>query len=136
MNTYVVIDTNVLVSALLSKHHDSSTVRVLEFVFLGNVIPLFDSEILSEYEDVLHRKKFKLPESLIRKIIDEIVRVGEPADRILSDEKFVDPKDIVFYEVALSKENSFLVTGNLRHFPRTPMVVSPAQLLEIIETQR
>lgn len=136
MNTYVVIDTNVLVSALLSKHPDSSTVRVLELVFLGNVIPLFDSEILSEYEDVLHRKKFKLPESLIRKIIDEIVRVGEPADRILSDEKFVDPKDIVFYEVALSKENSFLVTGNLRHFPRTPMVVSPAQLLEIIETQR
>lgn len=95
--------------------------------------PLFNPEILSEYEDVLHRKKFKLPESLIRKIIDEIVRVGEPADRILSDEKFVDPKDIVFYEVALSKENSFLVTGNLRHFPRTPMVVSPAQLLEIIE---
>lgn len=136
MNTYVVIDTNVLVSALLSKHPDSSTVRVLELVFLGNVIPLFDSEILSEYEDVLHRKKFKLPESLIRKIIDEIVRVGEPADRILSDGKFVDPKDIVFYEVALSKENSFLVTGNLRHFPRTPMVVSPAQLLEIIETQR
>lgn len=136
MNTYVVIDTNVLVSALLSKHPDSSTVRVLELVFLGNVIPLFDSEILSEYEDVLHRKKFKLPESLIRKIIDEIVRVGEPADRILSDEKFVDPKDIVFYEVALSKENSFLVTGNLRHFPRTPMVVSRAQLLEIIETQR
>lgn len=136
MNTYVVIDTNVLVSALLSKHPDSSTVRVLELVFLGNVMPLFDSEILSEYEDVLHREKFKLPESLIRKIIDEIVRVGEPADRILSDEKFVDPKDIVFYEVALSKENSFLVTGNLRHFPRTPMVVSPTQLLEIIETQR
>lgn len=136
MNTYVVIDTNVLVSALLSKHPDFSTVRVLELVFLCNVIPLFDSEILSEYEDVLHREKFKLPESLIRKIIEEIVRVGEPADRILSDEKLVDPKDIVFYEVALSKENSFLVTGNLRHFPRTPMVVSPAQLLEIIETQR
>lgn len=53
--------------------------------------------------------------------------------RTSSEEKFLDPKDIVFYEVALSKEGSFLVTGNTKHFPKTPIVVTPAELLEIIK---
>lgn len=46
---------------------------------------------------------------------------------------FPDPKDIVFYEVALSKEGSFLVTGNTKHFPKEPIVVTPAEMLEIIK---
>ena len=48
---------------------------------------------------------------------------------------FPDPKDIVFYEVALSKEDSYLVTGNTKHFPKNPIVVTPAELLTIIERQ-
>ena len=50
----------------------------------------------------------------------------------VTDGVFPDPKDLVFYEVALSKEESFLVTGNLKHFPKKPFVVSPAEMMEII----
>lgn len=50
----------------------------------------------------------------------------------VTDEVFPDPKDIVFYEVAMSAEDSFLVTGNLKHFPKKPFVVSPAEMMEII----
>ena len=50
----------------------------------------------------------------------------------ISEETFVDKKDVVFYEVALSKEDSFLVTGNLKHFPKKPFVVSPAEMIQII----
>lgn len=39
---------------------------------------------------------------------------------------------IVFYEVALSHEDAFLVTGNIKHYPVTPIVVTPAEMLEII----
>ena len=46
-----------------------------------------------------------------------------------------DEKDRPFYEVSLSVEDSFLVTGNLKHFPVTPKVVTPAQIMEIIEKQ-
>ena len=46
-----------------------------------------------------------------------------------------DDDDRVFYEVALSEEDSFLVTGNLKHFPRTPKVVTAAQIMEIIDQQ-
>ena len=50
----------------------------------------------------------------------------------VTDGVFPDPKDLVFYEVTLSKEDSFLVTGNLKHFPKKPFVVSPAEMMEII----
>ena len=44
-----------------------------------------------------------------------------------------DEDDRVFYEVALSEEDSFLVTGNLKHFPKTPKVVTAAQMMEILD---
>lgn len=53
-------------------------------------------------------------------------------ERTKTVEVFQDPKDIVFYEVAISKEGSYLVTGNTKHFPKNPIVVTPAELLEII----
>lgn len=60
MTCYAVIDTNVLVSALLSSHTDSATVKVVEKIFTSEVIPVFSKEILSEYHEVLKRKKFIL----------------------------------------------------------------------------
>jgi hypothetical protein len=43
-----------------------------------------------------------------------------------------DEKDRPFYEVSLSKDDSYLVTGNLKHFPSTPKVVSPAEMIAIL----
>lgn len=45
-----------------------------------------------------------------------------------------DPKDLVFYEVCMAKRNedSMLVTGNIKHFPIKPYIVTPNELLEII----
>ena len=54
------------------------------------------------------------------------------AERVFSGESFIDPDDVVFYEVALSKNNTYLVTGNTKHFPRSPIVVTPAELMELI----
>ena len=54
------------------------------------------------------------------------------ANRIHRQEHFPDPKDVVFYEVALSKEDAYLVTGNTKHFPLKPIVVTPAEMVEIL----
>ena len=54
-------------------------------------------------------------------------------DRMASSEDFPDADDRVFYEVALSKDGSYVVTGNLRHFPNMPIVVSPTDMISIIE---
>ena len=64
--------------------------------------------------------------------MEMVLEKGIQLDRTKADEIFPDPKDVVFYEVALSKEGSYLVTGNIKHFPKSPIVVTPAELLEIL----
>ena len=127
---HAVIDTNVLVSALLTSKSDAATVQVLDAVMNGHIIPLYNEEIISEYEIVLNRPTFSFPEDMVCYYINAIKEKGILATRILSDEHFPDPDDAVFYEVALSVKNAYVVTGNLKHFPNTPTVVTPAQLLD------
>lgn len=136
MKVYAVIDTNVIVSSLISRNKDSPTIKVLSLVFAGLIVPLYNDEIFSEYIEVLHRKKFKLPPEKINAVLQGIKAFGISSERVSSDEFFPDAKDIVFYEVSLSKQDSFLVTGNMKHFPSTPKVVTPAQMLEKIQTDK
>lgn len=57
MKCYAVIDTNVLVSALLSSHDDAATVQVVGRLFSGEIVPLFNEDILKEYNEVLRREQ-------------------------------------------------------------------------------
>ena len=132
MKVYAVFDTNVIVSALISRRPDTAVVLALETLLAGEVIPLYNDEILREYGEVLHREKFHLPDSLIDATLHQIKKDGIASERIHSEESFPDPADVVFYEVALSKADSFLVTGNIRHFPKNPIVVTPAEFLKLI----
>ena len=132
MKYYAVFDTNVLVSAMITHNSNSATVKVLEQVVKGSIIPLFNDEILLEYQEVLHRSKFNLRENDILNMLDLLVENGCWAGRRTSDFPYPDADDIVFFEVAMSKEGSFLVTGNIKHFPKTPTVVTPVQMLEIL----
>ena len=132
---YAVLDTNVLVSALLGASRMSIPTLVLKAVTDGHLIPLYNDEIINEYREVLTRKKFPFDHELIETVIRTIIANGLCLERTkVTGEVFPDPKDLVFYEVALSKEDSFLVTGNLKHFPKKPFVVSPAEMLQIINT--
>lgn len=133
---YAVIDTNVLVSALLSRFNNTSTVRLLQLLILGEITPIYSDEILEEYQSVLTRSKFGFPDSLINETLDVIRRFGINSSRQETDEQLPDPKDVVFYEVALSVEDSFFVTGNIKHFPKKPFVVTPAEMLQIIHEMK
>lgn len=133
---YAVIDTNVLVSALLSRFKDTSTVQLLQLLILGEITPIYNDEIFEEYQTVLTRSKFGFPDTLIDETLDVIRRYGINSSRSEASEQLPDPKDVVFYEVALSVEDSFLVTGNTKHFPRKPFVVTPAEMLRIIHEMK
>lgn len=132
---YAVVDTNVFVSALLSRHADASTVKVVEAFQERKFKLLFNREIFSEYYNVLLRPRLKLPEEKVQKLISQIGSDGIASNRLHSDEHFPDPKDVVFYEVAMSKEDAYLVTGNKKHFPKKPIVVTPAEMVEILKEQ-
>ena len=129
---YVVFDTNVIVSAMLSHNPLAPTIKVVEAITLGKIIPLYNEEIMSEYDVVLHRTKFNLLDRDVAAMIGTIIKLGIQVDRTDSGLPFTDLSDAVFYEVALSKEGSFLVTGNLKHFPQSHIVVTPSELLEMI----
>ena len=133
---HAVIDTNVLVSALLTSKSDAATVQVLEAIMNGQIIPLYNEDIIREYEIVLNRTTFKFSEEKVYYYINAIKEKGIISSRIESDETFPDSDDVVFYEVALSINDAYVVTGNLKHFPQTPIVVTPAQMLEIIIKQK
>lgn len=129
---YAVIDTNVIVSALYSTKTDAATVLILDFLTIGKIIPLVNQEILAEYADVLSRKKFNFSSDKIEKWMNFFNEYGIQTIRSESQETFTDEKDMVFYEVALSVEGSFLVTGNIKHFPKTPIVVTPSEMIQIL----
>ncbi|MBO7083131.1 MAG: putative toxin-antitoxin system toxin component, PIN family [Bacteroidales bacterium] len=132
MSLHVVIDTNVIVSAMITPHPNASTVQVMRAISQEKIIPVYNEEIIAEYDEVLHRPQFNLLKPVVASTIKSIVKLGINVSRTESKEKFVDLKDLVFYEVALAKKGSYLVTGNLKHFPKSPIVVTPNELLMML----
>ena len=134
MSVYAVIDTNVIVSAFLKS---ASVPRlVLDYVFAGEIIPLFNEEIVSEYKEVLNRPKFHFPKEAIDVAINKIKEIGIHYDATVVNEKLPDPKDVVFYAVTMNARNekdTYLVTGNIKLFPEKSFVVTPQQMLDIVE---
>lgn len=133
MNYYAVIDTNVIVSAMLK--WDSVPGNVLELTFQGPIIPVLNEDILKEYVEVLSRPKFHLTEDIIGTVINEIKNLAIFIDAEELNIELADPKDRVFYEVIMEErksEEAYLITGNIKHFPEKPFVVTPRQMIDII----
>ncbi len=93
---------------------------------------MYNEEILDEYRDVLIRKKFQFDAEKIEAALNAI-RAGVCVERTVSDWHFPDEDDAVFYEVAMSVEDAYLVTGNIRHFPKVSKVVTPAEMIKIVK---
>jgi len=133
MKYYVVIDTNVLVSAVLKSH--SVPGSIVELAFDGPIIPILNEAIEKEYREVLSRPKFHLPEDLVEGIMSTFHKRAIYVDAEHLDVELPDPKDLVFYEVVMEErkeEDAYLVTGNIRHFPNRPFIVTPREMLDII----
>lgn len=134
MICYAVIDTNVLVSALLSSKDNTATVQVLEKVIIGEIIPVYSNVITKEYREVLSRKKFGFSGETINYLLSAVEKYGILVDPTPSGVMLPDMKDVPFYEVVLEKwdNETYLVTGNTKHFPKEPFIVTPRELLDIL----
>lgn len=132
---YAVIDTNVLVSALLSSHSEAATVQLIGKLIIGEIIPVYSNEIMCEYQEVLSRKKFKFAPESIKYILMAIEKYGILVEHSSTGIILPDMKDLPFYEVVMEKrdEDAYLVTGNLRHFPKEPFIVTARQMLDMLE---
>lgn len=130
----VVIDTNVIVAALLTKKPDAKTLKVVEAALRGRILPLHSPEIAAEYRDVLGREEFASDPAAVESVLAGIRGNGRAIEPASSGEPFPDPTDRVFYCVALAMQpaGAKLVTGNKRHHPHADFVVSPAELCDLL----
>lgn len=139
MKYYAVIDTNVLVSALLSSHNDAATVQLVGKMISGEIVPVYSFEIMSEYKEVLSRRKFKFDKNLTDYLLSAVCHFGLMVEPSATGVTLPDRKDLPFYEVVMEKRKSddaYLVTGNSKHFPAASFIVTPNEMLRIINGEK
>ena len=122
----VVIDTNILVSALWSR--TGAPAKVVSMILSGEMVPCYDYRILCEYREVLQRSKFGFSKGEINSLLEWFESNGRSVLAEPLDEVFIDETDKKFYEVAKFC-GAVLVTGNLKHFPEDPLVMSATEFL-------
>ena len=129
----IVLDTNVLVSGMLSALGPSG--QIVELMIDGALQPCIDGRIIEEYESVLRRPRLAIPPADADDILVLIRRVAEPIAARPLAASLPDPDDLPFLEVAATAR-AVLITGNLRHFPEEACagvtVVSPRQFLDLL----
>lgn len=127
----LVVDTNVVVSALLSPR--GAPGRVLDLV-LGRALDLaVDDRILAEYRAVLTRPRFGFDAADVEALMTFLVATAVPAFARPLSTRLPDEADEAFPEVAIAARADALVTGNLRHYPVADragvLVMSPAEFI-------
>ena len=129
-----VIDTNVLVSAMISSAGNEALVVMA--INQGLVVPCLSIEVIQEYSDVLRRPKFSFSAGEVRALLDLLRSCGSLNDSVPRPGASPDPDDDKFIACALAGKADFLVTGNKRHFPQNKyggvIVVNAAELLEFV----
>jgi len=132
----VVIDTNVLVSALLTR--DGTCGQVIQLAYQKLITWQIDRRILDEYQGILLRPKFRMVPEDVFEAVDMILWCAEFVAALPLNVTLPDNSDLPFLEVAHASE-AVLVTGNTRHFPKRfckgVPVLTPRQLLESIAQQ-
>lgn len=128
----VVIDTNVLVSGLLSPY--GKPADILRLVISGKIQFCYEARTISEYREVLLRPKFGFDRDKIEIILDYIENFSEIVTTIPLKNSLHDPDDNPFLEVAINGQVKYLITGNILHYPKGYCedipVVTPSEFIE------
>jgi putative PIN family toxin of toxin-antitoxin system len=133
----IVLDTNVLVSGLLSPFGPPG--EIVRLVSTGLLSLCLDARIVSEYRDVLARPKFGFDPDAVATLLDYLESSGEMVASQPLATRLPDPDDEPFLEVALAALADALVTGNLGHYPPGARagagILSPAELVELYRSE-
>lgn len=129
----IVLDTNALVSGLLSPFRPPG--EIVRMTSSGTLELCYDARILSEYEHVLSRPKFRFDAHHVDALIDQIKACGHSVASQPLVQPLPDPGDGPFLEVAIAGQVECLVTGNVKHFPATARekieIVTPSDFLKL-----
>lgn len=134
----IVLDTNVLVSGLLTPFGPSG--EIVRMVSAGELILHIDARILSEYQEVLNRPKFQFDKDHVSILLNFIKIHGQFVSSLPLKSQLPDPNDEPFLEVAIAGEVHSLVTGNSVHYPRSSRegikLFSPKEFIEFYRKRK
>ncbi|MCL2311320.1 MAG: putative toxin-antitoxin system toxin component, PIN family [Firmicutes bacterium] len=122
----IVLDTNVLVSAFWRP--DCQITHILKSALKYELILCYNTKIIEEYSEVSSRPKFNFNKQDLNNFLETIKRKGEFIVAPQLEINFIDEDDRPFYEIAKFL-NIPLITGNLKHYPKDKIVMSPAEFL-------
>ena len=134
----VVVDTNVLVAGLLSPFGPPG--EIVRMIATGTLHVCHDARILTEYDEVLARPRFKFNPEHIQTLVEQIKAEGLSVAGHPLPARLPDPADEPFLETALAGNAECLITGNIKHFPKTKRqgvtVLSPREFLDHYRKQQ
>ena len=136
MTYYAVIDTNVIVSSMLKTN--SIPGLIVNLIYKDTIVPLLSEDIIKEYYEVLSRNKFEIDSIKIDNLLNVIKEKGIFLEREQTLESFIDKDDAVFFEIVMSARSTmdaYLVTGNMKHYPIRSYIVTPREMIDIIEKE-
>ena len=123
----VVVDTNVIVSALMNAN--GTPAKILSLLLNEKITILYDNRIIFEYIEVLSRKEFGFNMEMINALMDFIKCEGEFINANHLPAKFPDETDKKFYEVYKTGKAQYLITGNKKHFPKDKAILNPNEFI-------
>ena len=133
MKVHAVIDTNVLISSLITTNFESPTISIIREITKGNIVPIYSDYLMTEYREVLSRSKFKIPDEILERVLKMFIENGlkfEPTDEFVI---MPDPDDTPIFLITMQTRelDSYLVTGNTKHYPAADYVVTPRRMMDI-----
>ena len=138
MTYYAVVDTNVLVSALITHNKTAATSQILDRLMRGEFTTVYSKEVMNEYREVFSRSKFRIDPDSINYVLSTIEKIGIMVEPSPTGAMLPDMNDLPFYEVVMEKrdDDAYLVTGNMKHFPTEPFIVTPREMLDILDGKK
>ena len=129
----VVLDTNIIVSALLVKQ--GLPALILSLGISQKIQLCYSPALMTEYQEVTKRKRFKFKKEDVEGVLADIKRVGLeviPTQTITLITR--DPQDNRILEASQKAKANYIITGNKRHFPfskfKKARIISPREFIE------
>ena len=130
--TNIVIDTNVIVSAVLSP--TGTPAAIVSLVSNTETLQVFySSVILEEYKRVLAYERLNITKEKQNTVMNSLQRFGILIEPPVGDAPMMDETDRTFYDTAKAS-GAVLITGNIKHYPTMPFIMTPADFLGKLES--
>ena len=128
----IVVDTNIVVSALLSA--EGNPAKIMSLITSDeNVLLFYSTGILDEYRRVLSYSRLNIAEEKQGRVILLIEKIGTLIEPPTSSIHLPDESDRIFYDTA-EAIGAILITGNTKHYPAEDFIMTPSLFLEIMNS--